>query len=256
MSKWTPAWLTCTKSAMSSSAWRNSCLVLLVRPHLTPCIRSGNPVTMRRSGAASKSVKLIAVKMSKAISRSCKHLATPVPCKCCRIQKNAFLQFSTLSGTSCSGNAFSNLVWVLETRARKHFTFILKLCSQSPMAACNHDPASGHAGSKRNSAVHLLDSRIHLDLPSPDPAHAALAGSAKDCMALNVALAGTAKSHPRTRTGTAAVQSPTPREKKIAHVLSLITFLPWNVFQKGDPQEKHKLHWWHSCWVEPNASKH
>ena len=119
MSKWTPAWLTCTKSAMSSSAWRNSCLVLLVRPHLTPCIRSGNPVTMRRSGAASKSVKLIAVKMSKAISRSRKHLATPVPCKCCRIQKNAFLQFSTLSGTSCSGNAFSNLVRVLETRARK-----------------------------------------------------------------------------------------------------------------------------------------
>ena len=119
MSKWTPAWLTCTKSAMSSSAWRNSCLVLLVRPHLTPCSRSGNPVTMRRSGAASKSVKLIAVKMSKAISRSRKHLATPVPCKCCRIQKNAFLQFSTLSGTSCSGNAFSNLVRVLETRARK-----------------------------------------------------------------------------------------------------------------------------------------
>ena len=113
------AWLTGLKSAMSSSAWRNSCLALLVRPHFTPCIRSGNPVTMRRSGAASKSVRLIVVKMSKAISRSCKHLATPVPCKCCHIQKNAFLQFSTLSGTSCSGNAVSNSVRVLETRARK-----------------------------------------------------------------------------------------------------------------------------------------
>ena len=152
-------------------------------------------------------------------------MATPVPCKCCRIQKNAFLQFSTLSGTSCSGNAFSNLVRVLETRARKLSRSSSSFAANPPWLG-NHDPASGLAGSKRNSAVYLLDNRIHVDLPSPDPAHAALAGSAKDCMALNVALAGTAKSHPRTRTGTAAVQSPTPREKKIAHVLSLITFLP------------------------------
>ena len=138
---------------------------------------------MRRSGAASKSVKLIVVKMPKAISRSCKHLATPVPC-----QKNAFLQFPTLSGTSCSGNAFSNLVRVLETRARKLSRSSSSFAANPPWLG-NHDPASGLAGSKRNSAVYLLDNRIHVDLPSPDPAHAALAGSAKDCMALNVALA-------------------------------------------------------------------
>ena len=181
---------------------------------MTPSIRSGKPVTIRRCGAASKSVKLIVVKTSKAISRSCKHLATPVPGRCCHVQKNAFLQFLILSCTSCSGNAFSNLARVLETRARQKPRqaapgpwLLLLLPVPMTQSLGLQDPIEIELS-------HLPDSRIHLDLPSPDPAHAVLAGAAKDCIALNVALAGTAKSHTQTKGGNCSSSEPNATRKE------------------------------------------